>query len=31
MADILLYIGTYLIVTLAVGWLITIGFDQFVK
>ncbi|SDN38888.1 hypothetical protein SAMN05443253_11163 [Bacillus sp. OK048] len=31
MAEILLYIGTYLTVTLAVGWLITIGFDQFQK
>ncbi|MDQ1002536.1 hypothetical protein QFZ28_002936 [Neobacillus niacini] len=31
MAEILLYLGTYLTVTLAVGWLITIGFDLFLK
>jgi hypothetical protein len=31
MAEILLYVGTYLSVTLCVGWLITIGFDLFIK
>ncbi len=31
MAEILLYLGTYLIVALAVGWLISIGFDLFLK
>jgi hypothetical protein len=31
MAEILLYLGTYLTVTFAVGWLITIGFNLFVK
>jgi hypothetical protein len=31
MADILLYLGTYLSVTLACGWLITVAFDLFFK
>ena len=31
MVDLLLYVGTYLSVTLALGWLITIAFDLFFK
>ena len=31
MADLLLYVGTYLFVTIALGWLITIAFDLFFK
>ncbi|PWW32403.1 hypothetical protein DFO73_101667 [Cytobacillus oceanisediminis] len=31
MVEIFLYIGTYLSVSLALGWLITIGFDLFMK
>lgn len=31
MAEILLYLGTYLAVTLALGWLITTAFEQFTK
>ena len=31
MLDLLLYVGTYLSVTLALGWLITIAFDLFFK
>lgn len=31
MTELLLYIGTYLSVALALGWLITIAFDLFFK
>jgi hypothetical protein len=31
MAEILLYVGTYLTVTLALCWLITIAFNLFIK
>lgn len=30
MAEILLYIGTYLTIALALGWLISITFDHFI-
>ncbi|MDR7079257.1 hypothetical protein J2Y03_004315 [Neobacillus niacini] len=31
MVDLLVYVGTYLSVTLTLGWLITIAFDLFFK